>query len=99
MNQQRKFSRIEFVTDIELIIDNVTQLGKTVNLSQGGILLETHPIPEFGKKLILKINLPSIDEISNIASIVRWQNRTQTGLQFEQLRPIEVWAINKMSRN
>jgi hypothetical protein len=98
MDQQRKHSRIEFVTDVELIIDGKSQSGRTINISQGGILLDTSPLPDFGQKLILKIELPGVNKSSEIAAIVRWNNKVQIGLQFEQLRPIEVWAINKLSR-
>jgi len=96
MNQQRKHARIEYETNIDIIWKNHIVHGKTINISQGGVLIATDSRPEFGSKVTIKIDLPNVKDRCEILSIVRWQGDNQLGLQFEILRPIEVWAINKL---
>ena len=57
MNQKRQHSRLEFEADVELEINGQSQPGHTVNISQGGIYVETQPVPDFGTKLLLLIDL------------------------------------------
>ena len=97
MSQKRQHQRIEFEAEVELEIDGKTQPGQTINISQGGIYVETQPTPDFGTKLSLFIDLPGIRETCKIPSIVRWvKDDGGIGLQFEQLRAIEMWGINKL---
>jgi hypothetical protein len=80
------------------VVNGESQAGTTINISQGGVLLKTSPVPDFNDKVILKIELPGVKSISEIASIVRWRTDQELGLQFETLRPLEVWALNKLCR-
>ncbi|MBN2342144.1 MAG: PilZ domain-containing protein [Deltaproteobacteria bacterium] len=96
MTQQRKHTRIDFVTDVTVDIDGAKVSGATVNISQGGALLTLNAPVEFGQKLILEILLPKIKETCRIPSVVRWCSDASIGVQFEVLRAIEVWAINQI---
>ena len=98
MEQQRKFTRIEYAAPVALEVAGNRQPGMTVNISQGGARIDTAPLPEFGASVVLFIDLPGVKETSRIPSIVRWRSERQIGIQFELLRPIEVWAINRMGR-
>jgi len=97
MNQKRQYARLEFETEIELVVDGRTQPGRSVNISQGGLFALTDPAPAFGEKVDLLIRLPGVREVSRIPCIVRWSKAGEgIGLQFEQLRAIEVWSLNKL---
>ena len=100
MEQKRKHTRLDYEVDVQLEIEEQKVPGRTVNISQGGALINTeHPFP-FGAKVIMHIELPGVREVCQMASIVRWQKEGEAiGLQFESLRPIEVWAINKLKRS
>ena len=96
MTQNRKYTRIEFSTDITIEVAGEKQPGTTINLSQGGALLHTTIPLEFGQKLSLVIDLPKIQETCVIPSVVRWRKDSNVGIQFEVLRAIEVWGINQL---
>ena len=82
------------------MVGGTTQRGTTVNLSQGGVLVETSPLPQLGDKVVLRIRLPGAGATSEIACIVRWCREPDgVGLQFENLRAIEVWALNKLLKS
>ncbi len=97
MNQKRQHTRLDFEAAIELVVGDDTIPGRTVNVSQGGIFVMSEPTPAFGEKLVLKIDLPGVPKKCEIPCIVRWSKPgAGAGLQFEQLRAIEAWALNKL---
>ncbi len=100
MNQNRQHTRLDFGTALEIHVDDQSQPGRSLNISTGGIFIDTAPLPEFGTKLILHIKLPGIPDKCKIPCIVRWKKEGEgAGLQFEKLRPIEVWAVNKLVKS
>jgi hypothetical protein len=96
MAQKRKFTRVEFQTQVTIEVSGRRQIGQTINLSQGGVLIHTTPVPEFGQKLTLEIQLPKIKAACVIPGVVRWNRDSSVGIQFEELRAIEVWGINQI---
>ncbi|MBN2528524.1 MAG: PilZ domain-containing protein [Deltaproteobacteria bacterium] len=96
MTQKRKYQRIDFETDVTIHLAGQQMSGTTLNLSQGGVLLQTSSPLEFGQKLAIEIRIPKIDHPCNIPCVVRWRRDTSVGVQFETLRAIEVWGINQL---
>ena len=93
----RQHLRIDYVTSVEIVNGGSAQSARTVNISQGGVFIETAPAPDFDAKVVLRISLPGVPETAAIPCIVRWcKGEEGVGLQFENLRAIEVWAINKL---
>ena len=101
MTEKRIFSRIAFTEEVEITIEgDSSQPGNLVNISRGGCFVQTDPVPGFGSRVTLYINLPGIPERCEIPCIVRWVKENEgSGLQFEHLRPIEVWALNRLLRS
>ncbi|MCK9522994.1 MAG: PilZ domain-containing protein [Proteobacteria bacterium] len=99
MSQNRQHARFDFVADVEVETETGTHPGTTVNISQGGALLQTAAPCGFGEKLTLHIDLPGVKDTCQIPCIVRWSKEGDSlGVQFETLRAIEVWAINRLKR-
>jgi Tfp pilus assembly protein PilZ len=98
MKEKRVHSRLNYAADVGLEIrDEQRQAGQLLNISTGGAFVETEPPPEFGEKITLIVDLPGIQDKCKIPCIVRWTKPGGgAGLQFEHLRPIEVWALNKL---
>jgi Tfp pilus assembly protein PilZ len=98
MDNQRRQPRIPFEAAIEIVLeDGSKQPGQLTNISAGGTFVQTEPLPEFGQKITILVRLPGIPDECEIPSIVRWVKKDAgVGLQFEHLRPIEVWALNKI---
>ena len=100
MNQQRQHTRKDYRTSVQLQHDDNSHPGTTVNISQGGVFVITDFVPPFGAKLMLEISIPGAGDLCRIPCIVRWSKQDEgVGLQFEQLRAIEVWAINKLLKS
>jgi hypothetical protein len=100
MDQKRQHVRVDFRTEVGILVDGAKQDGTTVNISQGGVLVQTSPLPRLEGKVVLQIRLPGTGATSEIACIVRWSKEPDVvGLQFENLRAIEVWALNKLLKS
>jgi hypothetical protein len=98
--QNRQYVRVDFRADVEVMVNGVSQPGRTVNISQGGVFIVTSPLPKLDDKVILSIDLPGVAERSKISCLVRWSKEGDgAGLQFETLRAIEVWALNKLLKS
>ena len=100
MNESRRDTRYSYRTRIRLETANGSILeGMMSNFSLGGTLVETEPLPVFGEKVKLRVVLPGVPDECVIPCFVRWIKEDEgVGLQFESLRPIEVWALNKLKR-
>ena len=100
MKENRQQARVYYSTSIKLRIGpDREQEGETVNISTGGVFIKTDPLLDFGQRLTLIITIPGAKGASEIPCIVRWVKPGQgIGLQFESLRPIEMWAINRLKR-
>ncbi len=100
MTNNRKHARIDFDAPVEIVVDGASLPGRSINISRGGIFIRTEPVPAFGVRLQLRIHLPGIPETCSIPCVVRWSNPGEgAGLQFEMLRAIEVWSLNKLLRD
>lgn len=100
MTNQRQHVRYDYDQEIEITHAGDRQPGRSVNISRGGIFVATDPVPPFGAKVLLHLHLPGVPGLCEIACVVRWSKPDDgAGLQFEQLRPIEIWALNKLLRD
>lgn len=70
--------------------------GSTVNVSLGGMLLRlSKPVP-FGSSLVLRVQLPTMKDVSEMPSVVRWEKDGAVGVQFTSLRALDTWALNQL---
>jgi len=92
--------RIEFETEVRLGWPGRSLAGRTADISQGGVFVAVDAGPPVGTRVVLEIRLPGVPDVCHIPSIVRWSSVDRgVGLQFERLRPIEVWALNRIVRS
>jgi hypothetical protein len=100
MNGNRKHERYDFDRRVQLVFENgVAHQGRSLNFSMGGMFIEIDPLPDFGSKVTLVIDLPNVPETCNIPCIVRWtKHGSGAGVQFETVRPIEVWSLSNLVR-
>ncbi|MCP4602265.1 MAG: PilZ domain-containing protein [Proteobacteria bacterium] len=96
-SNMRKFRRFSFKREIALIIEGSKQVAHSLNISRGGIFIEVEPVPDFGSKVKLLMSLPAVEDKCEIPCIVRWTVKgINAGLQFEKLRAVEAWGLNKL---
>ncbi len=97
MNQKRQHARLDYEIDVKIALDDQLQHGRSINISQGGIFIDSEPAPPFGAKVLLHLDLQGVPKTCKIPCVIRWSKEGEgIGLQFEQLRAIEVWALNKL---
>ena len=72
MTEQRRESRHECSLAVEVDVAGRRQYGTTINISQGGALVMTMPYPALGERVVLCIQLPGVQDVSEIPAFVRW---------------------------
>jgi len=100
LTNRRGHYRLDYVTDVVIRYDEIELSAYCLNLSQGGMYVSCPPLP-LGQKVMLTFTLPDIEETVETEALVRWnvrEPRRGVGLQFQNLRPIEVWGINQLFR-
>lgn len=99
--EKRSHERLPYDAVVEIEVDGSEKCpARLVNISLGGAFLEVDPAPGFASKLALHIDLPGVAERSRIECVVRWTKEgIGIGVQFEKLRAIEVWGLNKLMRD
>ena len=94
--KNRAHKRLDCQIPVRIITDNGEQDGVAVNISLGGINVETLQPLAFGTKVKLRFRLPSLQTDTDVDATVRWSKDDAIGLQFGSLRAKDVWAINKL---
>jgi hypothetical protein len=73
--------------------------GRSANVSIGGLFVAMNAPPPLGSRVTIRVRLPGVPDASVVPSVVRWSLPGQGfGAQFESLRAIEVWALNRLLR-
>ena len=65
-----------------------------VNLSIGGALMQRPRLP-LGARVELSFNIPTLEHAITTGAVVRWSTDDEVGVQFDGLRPRDVWALSK----
>lgn len=65
-----------------------------VNLSIGGAQLR-RPRLALGVRVQVSFRVPTLDDHISTGAVVRWSTDDEVGVQFDGLRPRDVWALSK----
>jgi uncharacterized protein (TIGR02266 family) len=92
--------RYERQLDVEVTADGKKLTARTVNVSLGGLFLETGTPLELGATVQLRFQLPTQPEAVEVSGDVRWVvkregDRQGIGIRFQGLRARDVWALNQ----
>ena len=91
--------RYERQLDVEVVADGKKSLSRTVNISLGGLFLESSVPLELGATVQLRFSLPTQPEPVEVAGDVRWvvkrEGHQGIGIRFQGLRARDVWALNQ----
>src|SRR4029077_10085686 len=87
--------------EIEVLFEGKRQTSQTLNISLGGLYLESaSPLP-IGTTVQLRFQLPTQPEPVEVAGDVRWVvkkgagDASGIGIRFQGLRARDVWALNR----
>ena len=93
--QRRKYTRIKFVENIDLVYDKRSYKALTLDLSAGGMKIQTHENLDLEKEYKVNIKLSNEQEIKCKYQIIRIE-RNDNGLYIISGRFIQLSNIDKM---
>ena len=64
------------------------------NLSIGGAMVRNKRMP-MGQRVHISFRVPNHETAISIGAVVRWSTDDSVGIQFDGLRPKDVWALSK----
>ena len=64
------------------------------NLSVGGAMVRHARLP-MGNRVHVSFRVPNHETAISIGAVVRWSTDDSVGVQFDGLRPKDVWALSK----
>ena len=67
--------------------------ARTRNASLGGLFLDQTSLT-VGTRVQMRVRLPG--QLVEVGGLVRWQDGTGVGIQFDGLRAKDVWALGKL---
>lgn len=86
---------------VELSCNGEDQIGRSRNLSLGGMYLEGRKSLPIGAAVSLRFHIPTQPEAVEVAGDVRWVVTSPSGseigigIRFQGLRARDVWALNR----
>lgn len=100
MTSQRKHLRSGWKSEVDVEWSGEKRAGKTTNVSLGGLYVAMAAPPPFGARVTIYVRLPGIHDTCVLPSVVRWSQPGEGfGAQFESLRAVEAWALNRLLRS
>lgn len=97
---RRQHERYEIELPVVVVAAGDEISGVTINVSLGGMLLRLSKPMTFGASLVLRVQLPSARESSDMDAVVRWVKDDGTiGVQFTSLRARDTWALNQLLKS
>jgi uncharacterized protein (TIGR02266 family) len=92
--------RYERQLDVEVVADGKKHTSRTVNISLGGLFLDSATPLELGVTVQLRFQLPTQPEAVEVSGDVRWVVKKEgahsgIGIRFQGLRARDVWALNQ----
>jgi uncharacterized protein (TIGR02266 family) len=92
--------RYERQLEVEVVVDGKKHTSRTVNISLGGVFLDSETPLELGATVQLRFKLPTQPEAVEVAGDVRWIVKKEgahagIGIRFQGLRARDVWALNQ----
>lgn len=76
-------------------LDGVLEACTVLNLSLGGALVAASRKLAMGAKVHITFSVPTVEQPIDVGATVRWADGSGVGIQFDGLRALDVWALNK----
>ena len=100
MTVQRKHVRADWDAEIGVEWAGAVRPARARNVSVGGLYAAMPDPPPVGQRVLIHVSLPGIPDACILPSVVRWsQPGDGFGAQFESLRAVEAWALNRLLRS
>jgi uncharacterized protein (TIGR02266 family) len=92
--------RYERQLEVEVLFEGKKQVSRTLNISLGGLFIDSALPLAVGMSVQLRFQLPTQPEPVEVAGDVRWvvkkgAGESGIGIRFQGLRARDVWALNR----
>lgn len=94
----RKHPRVPLVTQLESRASGATSLGRTENISVGGLLVLCRDIFQAKSEVVVRFNLPSGQHVEAIGVVAHVKPGRQMGIQFLQMKEEDRKALTEFVR-
>ena len=78
-----------------MTIDGAQIQCTVLNLSLGGALVSSQKKVPMGVRVHITFSIPTVEQPVDVGATVRWADTAAIGLQFDGLRALDVWGLNK----
>ena len=93
MSEKRKYPRTPVELDVVFSLDGKEIVGRSRDLSIGGMFIFTDQMPAFGASIELGVHFGGALGTLSFPSVVRWRDKDGFGVQFGLLGARETYAI------
>ena len=93
---KRAYQRYPCNLPVKIVTESGEVEGTAVNISLGGMLVESAQTLAFGSAVKLRFRLPAMNSDTEVDAVVRWNQGNAFGLQFGSLRAKDVWGLNRL---
>ncbi len=94
-DNRRSSTRHTVSLDAVIVLERNASACTIKNLSLGGAMLAPGIELSTGERVQITFTVTSMREPITVGALVRWHDAQGTGLQFDGLRALDVWALNK----
>jgi len=89
----RRYPRVRLVTQVESRASGQSSIGRTENISEGGVLVLSRDTFEPETDVIVRFNLAPNQTVQAQGTVVHATPGVSMGIQFVQIKPEDVAAI------
>jgi Tfp pilus assembly protein PilZ len=96
MENLRQFKRVKIDLGAELMLEQKTFPITVKDVSLGGAFISSEVSLEMNEEVELRIFLTAVEHVIEVSGRVAWiKNLEGFGIAFQELKPIDVWALLK----
>jgi hypothetical protein len=94
-DNRRSSTRFAVSLPGKVTIEGAVTSCTVLNLSLGGALVAAEKKLPMGMRVKIVFSIPTVEQAIDVGATVRWADNTGVGLQFDGLRALDVWGLNK----
>ena len=96
MENLRQFKRVKIDLGAELMLEQKSFPITVKDISLGGAFISSEISLEMNEEIELRIFLTAVEHVIEVSGRVAWiKNLEGFGIAFQELKPIDVWALLK----
>jgi hypothetical protein len=100
VQDKRSHPRVPLSVDVVCeVVEGAPILGRSRDISVGGMFIESEAQVTFGTEVIIVLRLPNTKANSRLPGVIRWLNPGGFGVQFGLLGARETHAISELLKS